>query len=88
MDYVILETEWSSRVDLADMNFLSFTFWPNHENDHKQPPNVSSHILHNCTYSSYVIKQIYLHSSNEENSQFNKSADFEGNFFGGSAVTI
>ena len=39
------------------------------------------------TSNSRQTKINYLHSSNEENSQ-SKRADLDGNFFGGSAVTV
>ena len=37
-----------------------FTFWPNHENDFSQPPNLSSHILY--TYTHIRLQNKIIHS--------------------------
>ena len=53
----------------------------------QQPPNFSSPILHTYTYTTLQTKFTCILLTERNNSQ-NKRADLDGNFFGGSAVTV
>ena len=45
------QQSWLARLELC---ILSFTFSPNHKNDHQQQPNFSSHILQTLCYKKFT----------------------------------
>ena len=56
----------------APRAFDSATYWPNHENDHHQPPNFSSPILHTYEYTIVYYSMLWRATTNCAVNKVNK----------------